>query len=125
LWCVITAVSEVTKQKQAVKAAQLTTAVVEYSNDAIIGSPLKASSRAGNGGGQDVRLPQRSRAVRLPPRKRAASVCVAVRVVLVADSSAATSRTPQKAPHVTHGFKAGGDQTMLRPPRGADAHCRV
>jgi len=38
---VITAVSDVTKQKQAVKTAQLTAAVVEYSDDAIIGSTLE------------------------------------------------------------------------------------
>src|SRR5664279_4457767 len=38
---VITAVSEVTRQKQAVKTAQLTAAVVEYSDDAIIGSTLE------------------------------------------------------------------------------------
>jgi PAS domain S-box-containing protein len=38
---VITAVNDVTKQKQAVKTAQLTAAVVEYSGDAIIGSTLE------------------------------------------------------------------------------------
>jgi PAS domain S-box-containing protein len=38
---VITAVSDVTKHKQAVKRAQLTAAVVEYSDDAIIGSTLE------------------------------------------------------------------------------------
>jgi PAS domain S-box-containing protein len=38
---VITAVHDVTKQQQAVEAAQLITAVVEYSSDAIIGSTLE------------------------------------------------------------------------------------
>jgi PAS domain S-box-containing protein len=38
---VITAVSDVTQQKRAVKTAQLTAAVVEYSDDAIIGSTLE------------------------------------------------------------------------------------
>ena len=38
---VITAVSDVTTQKQAVKTAQLTAAVVEYSDDAIISSTLE------------------------------------------------------------------------------------
>src|SRR5450759_4609393 len=38
---VITAVRDVTQQKQAVKNAQLTAAIVEYSDDAIIGGTLE------------------------------------------------------------------------------------
>src|ERR1035437_7838337 len=44
---VITAVADVTKQRQAVKNAQLITAIVKYSSDAIIGNTSRASSRAG------------------------------------------------------------------------------
>ena len=45
---VVTAVRDVTSQHQAVEAAQLIAAVVEYSNDAIIGSTLEGVIRSWN-----------------------------------------------------------------------------
>jgi PAS domain S-box-containing protein len=45
---VLTAVRDVTSQRQAVEAAQLIAAVVEYSNDAIIGSTLEGVIRSWN-----------------------------------------------------------------------------
>jgi len=44
---VVTAVHDVVKQQRAVQDAQLIAAVVEYSDDAIVGSTLRGPSRAG------------------------------------------------------------------------------
>src|SRR5664280_2156262 len=66
-----------------------------------------------------TRYPAWSWAIRLPAKKSAISVCSAVRVVLVADPTAATSRTPQKG---TSCYRRVRDlvvnQTMLTATRG-------